>query len=984
VSIRVLMLPALLALSLGAAPTLEAQDRRITGQVTRQDTKQPLQGATVSLLGTARAIQVITGENGRYTISVPAGDVRLRVRALGYSPKELAVAAGTSTLDVELAQDVFELGGVVVSGQATTIDRRSATTAVALVTGDEVARVSTPTVLNAMAGKITGVNLQTNSGAPGGGIQMQIRGNVTLLGGSDPLYVVDGVIYSNASIPSGRGLTNAAASPTTEADAVNRIADINPADIASIEVLKGAAASSIYGSKASNGVVVITTVRGQQGAPRANITQRVGQFTPLRLLDGRRFTRDEAVARYGAAAGQFFDGNSTPFFDHYETVFANRDLSYETVADVSGGSENTRYFLSGNWKRDEGLELRTFAARQNLRANIDQKLGDKINLQFSSTFARNENARGWNNNCNNFGCHGYAMAYSPSFINFNNRNPDGTFVAPVPGVGVLSNPLQLAELGVNEELTNRFTGGLTLSWDAYASDRQTFRVVGAGGYDGFNQSNNVWTRNELFFEAPQALPGESVESGGRSAFFNWNLNGIHDWAGSGWSLNSSFGLQYEDRRLNTFQIRTQNLLPGQQNVNQGTNISVAENLSQERTIALYAQEAIRLFDDRLLVQAGVRAERSSVNGDIDKYYIFPKASASYRLIGLFGAGSEVKLRGAYGETGNQPLFGQKFTNLGTPQLGGQQGLTVSTAAGFSGIEPERLKEWEGGMDGQLQDGRLTFELTGFSRNITNLLLQRVPSPSSGFTSQSFNGGEMSVTGIEAAIGYAILQRGSVQWISRANFTHFDSEVKDMAGLPPFFPPSSGFGNLGRTRIEVGRPITQLIGFDLNEDGTRAATLTQLGNTAPDFRMGFVNDFTFGNVSMNVVVDWQSGGNVINLTRYLYDAAQNAPDFGSAEHTERMRFFNAGSIKPYIEDASFVKLREVAINYDVPASIRSNFGMATRSMRLGVQGRNLAMWAPYTGLDPEVANFGAAAVRNNLDIAPYPPSRAFFFTLSVGF
>lgn len=982
--IRAFLVPALLALVLAAPGELHAQERRITGTVTRQDSKQPLPGATISLLGTARAVQVISAETGRYAITVPGGDVRLRIRALGYAPKEVSVAANVSTLDVELAQDVFELGGVVVSGQATTIDRRSATTAVALVTGDELSRVSSPTVLNAMAGKITGVNLQTNSGAPGGGIQMQIRGNVTLLGGSDPLYVVDGVIYSNASIPSGRGFTNAAASVALEADAVNRIADLNPADIASIEVLKGAAASSIYGSKASNGVVVITTVRGQQGAARANITQRVGQFTPLRLLDGRRFTRDEAVTRYGAAAGQFFDGNATPVFDHYETVFANRDLSYETVADVSGGTETTKYLLSGNWKRDEGVELRTFAARQNLRANIDQKLGDKINLQFSSTFSRNENARGWNNNCNNFGCHGYAMAYLPSFINFDNRNADGTFVAPVPGVGVLSNPLQLAELGVNEELTNRFTGGLSLSWDAYASDRQSFRVVSAGGYDGFSQSNNVWTRNELFFEAPQALPGEAVESGGRSAFFNWNLNGIHDWTGRGWSLNSSFGMQYEDRRLNTFTIRTQNLLPGQQNVNQGTNITVNEALNQERTVALYAQEALRLFDDRLLLQGGLRAERSSVNGDIDKYYIFPKASASYRLIDLLGRGSELKLRGAYGETGNQPLFGQKFTNLGTPQLGGQQGLTVATAAGFSGIEPERLKEWEGGFDGQMRDGRVTFEFTGFVRNITNLLLQRVPPPSSGFTSQSFNGGEMQVTGIEAALGYAILQRGATQWISRVNFTHFDSEVKDLAGLPPFFPPASGFGNLGRTRIEVGRQVTQLVGFDLNEDGTRANALTQLGNTAPDFRMGFVNDFTFGDLSMNVVVDWQQGGNVINLTQYLYDAAQNSADHGSPEWDERMRFFRRGAITPYIEDASFVKLREVAINYDVPASLRSNFGMATRSMRLGLQGRNLAMWAPYTGLDPEVANFGAAAVRNNLDIAPYPPSRAFFFTLSVGF
>jgi len=976
------MLPALLALSLGAGSALEAQDRRITGQVTRQDTKQPLQGATISLLGTARAVQVITGENGRYTITVPTGDVRLRVRALGYTPKEVSVAAGTSTLDVELVQDVFELGGVVVSGQATTIDRRSATTAVAFVSGDEVSRVSTPTVLNSLAGKITGVNLQTNSGAPGGGIQMQIRGNATLLGGFDPLYVVDGVIYSNATIPGGRGLTNAAANATLEADGVNRIADLNPADIASIEVLKGAAASSIYGSKASNGVVVITTVRGQQGAPRANIVQRVGQFSPLRLLESRRWTRDSAVAAFGAAADSFFSGNPNPYFDQYGQVYSNRDLSYETIADVSGGTENTKYFISGSIKRDEGIERNTFAERQSLRVNVDQKLSDKIDLKVSSVYTRAGNARGWNNNCNNYGCHGYAMAYIPAFVNFESRNADGSF--PRPSVGVQSNPIQLTELGVNDELTNRFTGGLTLGWNAFESDRQAFRVVAAGGFDGFSQSNDVWTPNDLFFEIPQALPGESVESGGRSQFFNWNLNGIHDWTGDGWSANTSFGIQYEDRRLNTFQIRTQNLLPGQRNVNQGTNVTANEALTQERTIALYAQEAFRLLQDKLLVQLGVRAERSSVNGDIDKYFVFPKASASYRMPGLLGDGSEVKLRAAWGETGNQPLFGQKFTNLGTPQLGGQQGLTVATAAGFSGVEPERMREYEWGMDGSLQEGRLTFEVTGFIRNTTNLLLQRVPSPSSGFTSQTFNGGEIQNTGIELALGYAPIQRGTTQWVSRVTFTHYDSEVLDLAGLPAFFPAASGFGNLGRTRIEVGKPITQLVGFALNEDGTRASTLSQLGNTAPDFRVGFVNDFTFGNITANVVVDWSKGGNVINLTQFLYDDGRNSADWGTPGWERRYQGYLSGAIEPYIEDASFVKVREVAVNYDLPTTLRSRFGMSTRSMRVGLTGRNLFMWAPYSGLDPEVANFGAAAVRNNLDIGPYPPTRSFFFTLAVGF
>jgi TonB-dependent starch-binding outer membrane protein SusC len=980
-----LRVPILLLAACALIPAgLEAQERQITGRVVAGDTGQPLSGADVQVVGHPASGTQFTNAEGRFSIRAPVGEVRLQVRYFGYQTTEVLVPAGQTTVEVLVVRDVFRLSEVVVTGQATTIDRRSATTSIAYVTGDEITRVSSPSVLNSLAGRITGVNLQTNSGAPGGGIQMQVRGNSTILGGFDPLFVVDGVIYSNASIPSGRGFTNNAASPTQEADPVNRIADLNPADIASIEVLKGAAASSIYGSKASNGVVVITTTRGQAGQARSNIVQRFGAFTPLRTLDERRWTVDEAVARYGEVARPFFDGGGSPYFDQYAQVYGNRGLSYETLADVSGGTDRTRYFVSGSWKHDEGIEYGTYATRQGLRVNVDQDLGGGLDLKISSGYTRNANNRGWNNNCNNFGCHGYAMAYIPSFVDLEKRNPDGSF--PSPTVGPQSNPVQLTELGVNEEETNRFTGGLTLGWEAWASGSQRLRIVAGGGLDTFDQSNDVWTPNELFFERPQALPGEAVESGGRSLFYNWNVNAVHSFfTDRGWSATTSAGIQYEDRRLNTFRIRTQNLLPGQRNVNQGTNITAVENLEAERTFALYAQEEVRLLDDRLLVQAGLRAERSSVNGDIDKFYIFPKASGSYRFPGLLGDGSEVKLRVAYGETGNQPIFGQKFTNLGTPQLGGRQGITVSTTSGAPDVEPERLTEWEAGIDGEAGNGRLTWEFTGFIRNTTNLLLSRTPAPSSGFTAQVFNGGEIRNQGVEAMLGYAPIQTATTTWTNRVTFTRYTSEVVDLAGLPAFFPAGSGFGNLGRTRIEEGKPITQLIGFGLAPDGTRDATLRQLGNTAPDFRMGFASDLFVGRLSLTALVDWQQGGSVINLTKYLQDAAQTTADWGEPSWEERyQRNFLVGSIAPYIEDATFVKLREVALNYELPATTVDALRLGARSVRVGITGRNLLMATEYSGLDPEVSNFGALAIRGNLDIAPHPPTRSFFFTLAVGF
>jgi TonB-linked SusC/RagA family outer membrane protein len=962
---------------------LAAQERQITGQVLRAGTVQPVEAAAVSVLGAADASTALSTADGRFTIAVPTGEVTLRVTAFGYATREVIVAAGENTVEIALEFDAFDLDELVVTGQATTIGRRSATTDIAFVSGDDLGRVSSSTALDALNGKVTGVNLQSNSGAPGGGIQMQIRGNNTILGSFDPLFVVDGVIYSNERIPSGRGFANAAFSPSMEADAVNRVADLNPSEIQSVEVLKGAAASSIYGSKASNGVVVITTRRGQAGEPRVNITQRVGVFTPLKLLETRRFTQDEAVERYGEAALPFFNGSSTVYHDHYADVFGQREPSYETIATVSGGTLTTRYHVSGTWKRDEGIEWNTGASRQALRVNLDHVFSPTLDLSISSGYNRSENDRGWNNNCNNFGCHGYAIAYIPSFVDLTAKNEDGTY--PTPTVGVPSNPVQLTELGVNHEETNRFTGGFQLGWNAHESDRQSLRLVGAGGVDVFDQSNDVWAPNELFFEQVQTLPGESIESGGRSLFHNWNLNAIHDLDLGGWSASTSAGLQYEDRRLQTFRIRTQDLLPGQRNVNQGTNTTVVEQLTRERTFALYAQESVRMLDDLWLVQAGVRAERSSVNGDVDKFYVFPKLSSSYRFLDLLGDGTEVKLRAAYGETGNQPLFGQKFTNLTTPQFGGRQGVSVSTVAGNADVEPERVKEIEVGIDGSAFNDRLNWALTGFERNTTNLLLQRVPAPSSGFANEIFNGGELQNRGLEIGLGGTPLLTTRAQWTVRGTFTRYTNEVVDLAGLPAFFPAGSGFGALGQTRVEVGQPVTQIVGFDFNEAGTEAAEeLSRLGNSAPDFRVGFVNDFRYRDLSLNVVVDWQQGGDIINLTQYLHDAVGTSPDHGSGAWEDRTFALSEGVITPYIEDGTFVKVREVALDIGVPTRVLAPLNLDARSVRVGLTGRNLLMWTDYRGLDPEVANFGAAAIRNNLDISPYPPMRSIFFNVSVGF
>jgi hypothetical protein len=536
----------------------------------------------------------------------------------------------------------------------------------------------------------------------------------------------------------------------------------------------------------------------------------------------------------------------------------------------------------------------------------------------------------------------------------------------------------------NEEQTNRFTGGATLTWDMVNADKHSFKFVLGGGMDVFDQTNSLWSPNEAFYERTQAQPGTAIQGAGDSKFFNYNLNGIHVWRPGNWSATTSFGFQFEDRQLTTARATTVNLIPGQQNVGQGSTTTAFENLTQERTQAIYAQEEIRLFSDKLLVAGGVRAERSSVNGDVDKYYVFPKISGSYRFMDLLGQGSELKLRAAYGETGNQPLFGQKFTTLNTPQFGQANGFTVATAAGNPAIEPERLKEIEVGIDGSASNGRVTWEITAFDRNTTNLLLQSVPAPSTGFTSQLFNGGKIQNRGLELGLGITPIQSRDLQWVTRATFTAYDSEVKEMP-VPSFRPPLSGFGGLGTTFIEVGKPLTQIIAFGLNPDSTRTATQVQVGNSAPDFRMGFVNDFTYKSLNFSFVLDWQQGGNVIDLTTFLYDDGANAPDHGTPEQVGRFnRCYAAGAMTCYMGDATFLKIREVNLGVELPKSWVNALGWGVDNVRLSVTGRNLATFTKYIGLDPEVANFGAAAIRNNLDVAQYPPSRSVFFNISVGF
>src|SRR5213594_3770986 len=298
---RIPLLTLALATLVGVA-AVSAQQRQITGRVTSAATNEPIPGVTVSVTGTAFA--AVTNADGRYAIPAPAGTVTLAFRRIAFKRREVSVPADQSAADVVLEPDVFNLEAVVVTGQATGVERRNAAIATTNVSGEEVSRVPSPALDRALAGRVPGAIISQNSGAPGGGTQIQLRGSNTVIGNPDPLFVVDGVIYSDASLPTGLFTVTRSSSNRgfgeQQDDPVNRLADLNPNDVESIEVLRGAAASSIYGAKAANGVIVIRTNRGQAGKPRANVTQRVGFSELLRGPDSRVFTDASALAQYAS------------------------------------------------------------------------------------------------------------------------------------------------------------------------------------------------------------------------------------------------------------------------------------------------------------------------------------------------------------------------------------------------------------------------------------------------------------------------------------------------------------------------------------------------------------------------------------------------------------------------------------------------------------------------------------------------------------
>ncbi len=944
----------------------------------------------ISVVGTQ--LGTIGEADGTFRLRVPDGDVRLVFRLIGYRRKVVPVPAGQSSVQVTLKQDVLGMEEIVVSGRATGVEKRNLANAVSTLTSDQLVKdaPAASTMEDALHGKVAGAKVSSFSGAPGGGMSIELRGVSSIIGTSQPLYIVDGVVVSNAQLPSGQaGLVNAAdESPQEHEDnSANRISDLNPDDIESIQILKGPSAAAIYGAAASNGVVLITTKHGQfGGSQRWHLTQSAGVPWMANKIGLRKFdSQAAAVDAFGPDAATYWKAGA--FFDHEQELAGNKPLSYETNLSVAGGLDNTSYYLSGLGKYDGGIVTNTGYEKESARLNLGKKFGSLGQLSVNTNYVRAKTSRGLTNNDNYSISYWMAMPSAPSFVDLRS-NADGSFP---DNPFSRSNPLQTAALVDQYELVNRFIGSSSLDLTPITNDKQTLQIKLTGGLDWFAHTGKLYSPPDLQYEQTLGQPGTSSNADGTSLFTNAGVSAIHTLYVGNVQATTSAGAEYQRRDADNILNTANNLIDGLSNVDKGTNTSVTEYRSRTEDFGFYGQEEV-LISQKLLVTAGIRGDQSSGDADPTKIFWYPKASASYRITGLPSPFAEIKVRAAYGQSGNEPEFGQKFSLLSGANYNGLQSLTISGSTAASDLRPEKQTEYEGGLDFTFRNERAQLSVTAYQQDISDLLVQRNLPGSTGYSLLYFNGGSMRQRGLEAALTAVPVKGRSFNWSTRTTFSMNRSKITELT-VPPFRPPNN-FGGLGSYRIEQGFDPTSWVGNDTTADGSIEQNV-RLGRSRPSFQVGFSNDLRWKDITFHALLDWEQGFRVANLTGWLFDLSKNRWDYanpcndpacqpGETLGEMRLRLYPSKSTLIWLEDASFLKLRELSLSWNVPTALLHSIWGQFQTARLTLSGRNLLRFTGYSGMDPEVTDWGLESISTGQDVAPYPPSRSVWLTLDLSF
>jgi TonB-linked SusC/RagA family outer membrane protein len=973
---------------LGCAFGANAQSG-LEGTVTDAATGNPLVGASVTVRGTKTSS--LTNADGKFSLPASSMNRKLEITYVGYASQ--TVTAGNN-LVVKLVLDNSSLSEVIVSGLATTIKRSNSANAVASVSAKElVGTAQQSSVDGALYGKFAGANISSNSGAPGGGITIKLRGITSLVANSQPLFIVDGVIYDNSSISGGTNvITKAAAQGSTvlQDNPSNRIADLDPQDIDRIEILKGASAAAIYGSKAAAGVVIITTKRGKAGKPKIEISQSIGSQFQLRKLGQRQWDAAKVDSAYGAGGLAIYKANNQKVYNYEDELYGQHGLMADSRMSVSGGNDNTTYYFGATRDDDQGIVKHTGYLKTSFRLSLTQKVTKTIDVSVTSNYVESKANRGLFGNDNTGASMGVSFVSTPGWVNL---HPDANGNYPNNPLSQ-SNFLQTRDLITNREVINRTTLGGTATWKVFKSSKNSLNVIANGGIDYYTLNNLGIFPQELQFEKNgNGTNGASIYGTTITRNSNYSLFLVDEFKPNDKiSFRTQAGITQENVNINNVLTTATQLIGTQTNVNQAGAVQVNQFKTIQLDRGFFVQEEFN-YRDIFIGTAGLRGDKSSRNGNSDKLYYYPKFSGALNINELpsFKSNviSQLKLRAAYGQSGNFAPFGAIYTALGPTVYNGTTGSLILTTRGNQTLKPEKQVEFETGVDAGFFHSRLTAELTYYQKRVEDLLLNVQVPASSGFTLAWENVAAIQNKGVEIGITGVPISTKSLKWISRINYWK-NKAVVTRLDVPAF--NTGGFGaSLGTYRIEKGKSPTQLVGIAGPADKGKvdpSSGLALFGDAEPDYQMSFTENVTYKNWEFSVLLHWKQGGKNINLTTLLSDLSATSPDFDKKNLDPTGKLVNGQyrvstvgtTASTFIQDAGYVRVREIALNYHLPKIWFKNIA----DVRIGFSGRNLFNWFKYNSYDPEESNFGSGAISSNVEVTPFPSAKSFNFNLTVSF
>ena len=1013
-----------MCLSLIIVLQLWAQERVVSGKVTSAEDGSSLPGVNVVLVGSAGG--TVTDVEGNYKLSVPASGGVLRFSFIGLVSQEIQIGSSTN-IDVGMTQDVQQLSEVVVVGYGTQI-KQDLTGNIAQIKGSELRSIPVASFDQAIQGKAAGVFVEAGTGKLGQGIKVRIRGSSSVSAANQPLYVIDGMPITSSSQSSAEGATNP-------------LVDINPNDIESIEILKDASASAIYGSRAANGVVLITTKRGKSGKTNFEI----GYFAGFSSETGRReflntaeyvqlFTESNGgmtqgltnrFNRYGAApSGPAAASWATPGAPGYvdtnwqDQVFRDDAGISQLDISASGGNEKTKFFISGSNSNQRGIIIGNDLDRINGRINLDHQASDKFNLGINFSIARTFNKRLAEDN--NFNTPIQIVALSPMTPVIDTRTDlisgalDLNTGVPNSNYPIYYNPL--LDNAYAEQTTLVFRNLGSVYGEYKFTEGLTFRSD--FGYD-------LLTQNEERYFGKETSRNSGAPNGqGNNAWtqvFNFTTNNFLRYQKNiqDHGLEAVGGITYQESNRKYSNVGAQQFPSNAyQKITSAADITSGTSNESAFSFLSYFARANYKFKDKYLLSLSGRVDGSSRFGADNRYGFFPAASAGW-IVSEESFMSNVKvmdflkLRASYGLTGNAEIG--NFAALGLYTGGsGYAGIPGQSASQLENpdLRWEQTAQLDVGIDFGLFESRITGQLDYYAKKTNDLLLNVNLPGNSGFRTQTRNVGELENKGFEIVINTENFV-GDFKWNTSFNFARNRNKILDLQGqiiqgsfisraqegepIGIFFSPKyAGVdpANGDALYVLVKSDGTQTTTNDYNE-----ATQMKVGDPNPDFIAGLTNTFKYKGVDFSFLFQGVFGNQVYNgggifmsangdfFDNQTKDQLRRWQKPGDITDVPQARLFGGngvGESSRYITDGSYIRLRTITLGYNLPASVLSKAKLT--KLRVYVSGQNLLTFTDYEGWDPEVNSdtYAGNNVNQGIDFYSAPQAKTVTFGINIGF